>query len=114
MGGAFDVRFSKVVVVYHFEGTVSRTSCQISWRSRRRQLSRETRRHDSSPMDGRAGGTRDGRAYPHSWRPKAPVGTSSTALLPHARQILDLARLDRVRAILTAEPGVHPPPHTHP
>jgi DNA-binding transcriptional LysR family regulator len=34
-----------------------------------------------------------------------PAGES---LLPHARQILDLARIDRVRAILTSAPVVDP------
>jgi DNA-binding transcriptional LysR family regulator len=34
-----------------------------------------------------------------------PAGQS---LLPHARQILDLARLERVRAILTSDPVVDP------
>jgi hypothetical protein len=36
-----------------------------------------------------------------------PAGQS---LLPHARQILDLARIDRVRAILTADPLLDRPP----
>jgi DNA-binding transcriptional LysR family regulator len=36
-----------------------------------------------------------------------PAGQS---LLPHARQILDLARIDRVRAILTSDPVADRPP----